>query len=168
MEVRVIEVEVVVIDAKGQPVRGLTKADFELREAGKPRDISNFYAVDHGQLLRESEPETDKSATVPEPPLPAPPTHFVFFVDNDHLDLRQRNRILAALRKFVETNVKPGMDASLVTYDHEAKVRVPFTADPARIIAEIDVMEHESARLNEQSSYRPRTPRIPTSSGGRS
>jgi VWFA-related protein len=154
MEVRVIEVEVVVVDAQGQPVRGLTKADFELREGGKPRDISNFYAVDRGQLLRESEAEAGKSAPVPEPPLPAPPTHFVFFVDNDHLELRQRNRILAALRKFVEANVKPGMDASLITYNHEAKVRVPFTADPARIIAEIDAMEHESARLTEQSSER--------------
>jgi VWFA-related protein len=154
IEVRVIEVEVVVVNAQGQPVRGLTKADFELREGGKQRDITNFYAVDHGQLLRESEPEAGKGTTAPEPPVPAPPTHFVFFVDNDHLELKQRNRILAALRKFVEANVKPGMDASLVTYNHEAKVRVPFTADPARIIAEIDVMENESARLLEQSSER--------------
>src|SRR5229473_1674029 len=84
IEVRVVEVEVVVVDGHGQPVRGLTREDFELRQGGKPRQI---------------------------------------------------NRVLVALRRFVEANVKEGVDASLVTYDHDAKVRVPFTDDRARIVA---------------------------------
>lgn len=154
IEVRVVEVEVVVVDGHGQPVRGLTKEDFELREGGKAREITNFYAVDRGQMLREPQAETAKGAPPPEPPLPAPPTHIVFFVDNDHLELRQRNRVLVALRRFVEANVKEGVDASLVTYDHDAKVRVPFTNDRARIIAAIDDMEHESARMLEHTSER--------------
>ena len=154
IEVRVVEVEVVVVDGHGQPVRGLTREDFELREGGKPREITNFYAVDRGQLLREPQTETAKGAPPPEPPLPAPPTHIVFFVDNDHLELRQRNRVLAALRRFVEANVKEGVDASLVTYDHDAKVRVPFTDDRSRIIAAIDDMEHEPARMIEHISER--------------
>src|SRR5258707_8475528 len=52
IEVRVVEVEVVVTDAHGKPVSGLTKNDFELREGGKPREITNFYAVDRGEIRR--------------------------------------------------------------------------------------------------------------------
>ncbi len=151
IEVRVVEVEVVVVDGHGQPVRGLTREDFELREGGKPREITNFYAVDRGQLLREPQPEAAKGAPPPEPPLPAPPTHIVFFVDNDHLELRQRNRVLAALRRFVEANVKEGVDAALVTYDHGISVR---RSEMCWIIAAIDDMEHESARMIEHISER--------------
>src|SRR5258708_28112858 len=58
IEVRVVEVEGVVVDGHGQPVRGLTREDFELRQGGKPREITNFYAVDRGQLLLEPQPES--------------------------------------------------------------------------------------------------------------
>jgi len=68
IEVRVIEIEVVVVDSHGDPVRGLTKGDFELREGGQPREITNFYAVDRGQLLREPLPDAARDAPPPEPP----------------------------------------------------------------------------------------------------
>lgn len=158
IEVRVVEVEVVVVDGQGRPVPGLTKGDFELREGGKVREVTNFYAVARGQLLRDGGPPKTATETAvaaaDEPPIPAPPTHIVFFVDDDHLDLRQRNRVLAAVRRFADANLKAGVDASLITYDHEAKVRVPFTADRARIAAELEALEREPARLNEQLSER--------------
>jgi VWFA-related protein len=155
IEVRVVEVEVVVIDSHGKPVSGLTKSDFELREEGKPREITNFYAVERGQLLREAPGAATGSApAVAEAPLPAPPTYFAFFVDNVYLDLRQRNRVLAAVRRFAEANLKEGVSASLITYSHSAKVRVPFTSDRAKILAAIDEIQHESVRLMEQTSER--------------
>src|SRR4051812_41305069 len=127
IEVRVVEVEVVVTDAHGKPVSGLTKYDFELREGGQLREITNFYAVDRGEIRRDETPAAKpQTAAAPAVHIPAPPTHIAFFVDNVHLDLRQRNRVLAAVRKFTETNVKDGVVASFITYDHDsAKVRVP-------------------------------------------
>ncbi len=156
IEVRVVEIEVVVVDGHGKPVSGLTKDDFELREGGKPREITNFYAVERGQLLREPAAAAPAAkAAQAEPPLPAPPTHLAFFVDNAHLDLRQRNRVLAAVRKFAEANVKEGVTASLITFDHDAaKVRVPFTSDRTKILAAIDELEHESPHQLEGVSER--------------
>src|SRR5688572_16175122 len=49
VEVHVLEVEAVVLDRAGNPVRGLTRADFEVTVAGEPVDVTNFYAVDGGR-----------------------------------------------------------------------------------------------------------------------
>jgi hypothetical protein len=43
--VNVVEVDVVVTDTKGQPVRGLKQGDFEILEDGKPVELATFSAV---------------------------------------------------------------------------------------------------------------------------
>jgi hypothetical protein len=43
--VELIQVEVVAVDERGQPVTGLTAADFRLLDAGEPRDIALFEEV---------------------------------------------------------------------------------------------------------------------------
>jgi VWFA-related protein len=44
--VRAIQIDAVVTDNDGNPVRGLTIDDFEITERGKPRPITTFEAVD--------------------------------------------------------------------------------------------------------------------------
>src|SRR4029450_7013456 len=44
--VRAIQVDAVVTDEDGNPVRGLTEDDFEITERGKPQPITTFEAVD--------------------------------------------------------------------------------------------------------------------------
>src|SRR5215470_4540267 len=46
IDVKVINVDVVVTDKKGNTIHGLTKDDFELYENGQPKLISNFYEVE--------------------------------------------------------------------------------------------------------------------------
>jgi hypothetical protein len=41
-----VEVDVVVLDAAGRLVRGLTAADFELYDEGKPQEVSTFSFVE--------------------------------------------------------------------------------------------------------------------------
>ena len=43
---RAIQVDAVVTDERGNPVRGLTADDFEIVETGKPQPITTFEAVD--------------------------------------------------------------------------------------------------------------------------
>src|SRR5687768_16681677 len=49
INVRVVNVDVYVTDKQGNRVRGLQQEDFEIRENGKPIQITNFYAVDGGR-----------------------------------------------------------------------------------------------------------------------
>jgi hypothetical protein len=42
--VRRVLVDVIVTDSKGQPVRGLTKADFSVAEDGRPQEVLSFDA----------------------------------------------------------------------------------------------------------------------------
>src|SRR5947199_3131789 len=45
IEVRVVNVDVVVRDRAGKPVSGLTKNDFEIFANGQKREITNLYEV---------------------------------------------------------------------------------------------------------------------------
>ena len=45
IDVRVIDVDVIVTDRKGNPVTGLTKDDFDVYENGTKKVITNFYEV---------------------------------------------------------------------------------------------------------------------------
>src|SRR5687768_11333164 len=44
IDVRVVNVEVVVTDREGKPVPGLAREDFELLENGRPVEINYFHA----------------------------------------------------------------------------------------------------------------------------
>ena len=52
--VTVVEVDVVVTDTSGRPVRGLLRDDFEISEDGRPVEIATFSAVDVPEAPREN------------------------------------------------------------------------------------------------------------------
>ena len=54
--VELVQLDVSVLDAKRQPVRGLSISDFTVLENGVPRPIRAFTAVDIPSRVRESEP----------------------------------------------------------------------------------------------------------------
>ena len=47
-----VQVDVVVVDGTGEPVSGLTQADFTLVDRGKPQTIATFDEVAHRQNIR--------------------------------------------------------------------------------------------------------------------
>src|SRR5436309_16139769 len=77
IEVNVVEIDVVVLDARGKPVIGLTRDDFELTVGRHKRPISNFYAIDRGTM------DATKGAQ-PGAPV-ARRNYIVLFVDDLHL-----------------------------------------------------------------------------------
>jgi len=48
-EVALITVDAVVVDAKGQPVTGLTREEFRVFEDGQPQEIVSFEAYERGE-----------------------------------------------------------------------------------------------------------------------
>jgi VWFA-related protein len=153
IDVRVINVDVVVTDKKGNPVPGLTKEDFELYENRVPKTITNFYEVEGSKALNAvvTTPEAGK-------PLPTPAVQkareeipdslkrrIIFFIDNLSLMPFNRNRVFKEMKEFAKNVMRPGDEAMVATYNRSMKVRVSFTRDPILIAQTLDVIAGESA-----------------------
>lgn len=142
VDVEIVNVDVWVTDKDGQPVEGLTKDDFVVRQDGAPVEITNFYAVASGRPAIEAPAEEPVSVAEPEDlPLLAPrgadqpqiaPEHrlwLILFIDNFDIDPIERNRVLPQLARFMSRTLREGDQAMLVTYDRSLEVRHPFTDD---------------------------------------
>ena len=136
IEVRVVNVDVVVRDRAGKPVTGLTKDDFEIYESGKKQEITNLYEVRApGSPAPRVQPASGASAqpspALPpqEAPLPVRARSIILFVDNYSLDQFQRNKVLQSLGKFVDEKLSPQDQVMLVLCTQRVKVVTPFTKD---------------------------------------
>ena len=123
VEVRVINVEVVVTTRDGKPVTGLPKEAFELLTGGKPREISNFLEIS----------EAGKPAAPgEEAPQDIRPRRIVFFVDNASLTPSRRNTVLKSMRRVLDEGMRNGDAMMIVTWNGNAtKLALPMTTDRA-------------------------------------
>jgi VWFA-related protein len=158
VDVRVVNLDVVVTDKKGQPVTGLAREDFELFEDGKPVTISNFYSVEEGHQRQPSQ-----VAELPVPERPAPEAleipeeqrlHLVVYIDNFNIAPAHRNRVLGEVGYFLSTKLSRNDRVMLVSYDRTLKIRRPFTGDAdliARGLEELELVTgHALARESER------------------
>lgn len=156
VDVRVINVDVVVTDRKGNAVTGLTRDDFIIYENGRPQKVSNFYEV----VTRTDHPEEPQIRTEESPELRAPEQpeqlrrKIVIFIDNLSLAPFNRNRVFTAMKKFVNETLRPGDLAMVVTWNRSMKVRLPFTGDAKQIEQTLDAIAGESALGIQQTSDR--------------
>lgn len=151
IDVRVINVDVVVTDRKGNRVKGLKADDFEIFENGTPRNVSNFYEVDSARPTPRATPtpqaaptQPDKEAVVSEPPA-SQHRRFIIFIDNLSLTPFNRNPVFKSLKKFLATGTKPGDEFMVATWNRSMKVRVPFTSDVAQVEQMLDIVAGESS-----------------------
>src|SRR3954447_16498638 len=127
IDVSVVNVDVTVTDRHGQPVRNLTRDDFEIVEDGKPQPISNFYVVENAEARTESGPAA-ASASAP------PPERFrrkvLVLVDNLNTTVRGRNEALARLEEFINQHFDDGRyDWSIATVGSRVHLLLPMTSD---------------------------------------
>ncbi|MDE2849637.1 MAG: VWA domain-containing protein [Acidobacteriota bacterium] len=156
IDVRVVNVDVWVTDRDGNPVTGLTAGDFEVREDGRPVELSNFFEFTDGldatareqeaTTFREGRPrESDLDRFVPaEPPPPEHRLSLMVYVDNNNLTPTDRNRLLPFLRNFLSVQLSPYDRAMLAVYDAgRFEVALPFTTEAWRVAE----ATHEVARV---------------------
>jgi VWFA-related protein len=162
--VNVVNVDVYVTDKKGR-VTGLGRGDFELYEDGRPMAITNFLAFEGGKPLGAAgAADAEANGTPAEPKLPAgyeqtvlpedQKLRLVVYIDNYNLKPFDRNRVMRALRVFLDQKLRRGDQVMLVTYDRSLHVRHPFTSDPALIAAQLLEIEKISAQGVHQESDR--------------
>lgn len=149
IDVRIIDVDVVVTDRRGNFVPGLKKEDFEILENGVPKTISNFYEVEGTRAKNLVAGEVGGQA---DPAKPAQPEaipeemkrRIIFYIDNLSLAPFNRNRVFQQMKEFIRTVMRPGDEAMVATYNRSMKVRVPFTRDAAQVESILDSIARES------------------------
>ncbi len=127
VDVRVVNVEAIVTDKKGQPVPGLTAADFELFEDGKRVEISHFYGPGVTSNPVPAEPAAPETAPVAAEPA-APRTgslddtpegrlQIAVFVDHLSLPPFARKRMGDSLQSFFDARSGVNDHVLLAGYD---------------------------------------------------
>lgn len=98
IDVRVVNVEVVVTDRKGNRVQGLDAADFELRVDGESVPVEYFTEIDGGiaRASGQADAPGTVSSLVPGEPVP---TNYLVFIDEYFAVRRDRDRVLARLEQ---------------------------------------------------------------------
>ncbi len=141
IQVSVVNLDVYVADKQGRPVAGLRKEDFTVLEDGKPVEVSNFFAENGRAAVAASIPARGTPAagivTAASQGTVDQRLRLVVFVDDVNLSAANRSRILQSVGTFLHTELKLGDEAMLVRYDEKLVIRQPFTADLARLDADL-------------------------------
>jgi len=143
LEVRVINVDVVVTDRSGKPVTGLTKDDFELFGNGKRKEISNFLEVNERSAASASAATAPSGAAAP---MPSERRHLILFVDNTSLQPFNRDRVLTAMQTFIESTMRSNDVAMVVSWNPGLKQDQPLTGNRALVIAKLQEMMGKTAQ----------------------
>lgn len=160
VEVRVMDLDVVVTDSRGKPVPDLTRQDFTVRVDGKNVPIDYFARVEEGTIhapdLATASPERvlaeyrkGQDAYVPR--------HFLIYVDIGHLSPGYRRRGIEALKDLV-TRLGPSDTGRVVLFDRRAKNLTEWTSSKETLLEALSRIESAgvgmSRLMNEQQTLR--------------
>jgi len=159
IDVNLINIEVVAVDREGNPVRGLTREDFELRVDGEPVEITNFFAVaDRERVIPEEDGAAETEAAPTAPPASVTPlrteeeqAYIVLYIDNGNIAPNHRKRVFDDLRDHLEHLMEPADRVMVVTQDGEITIEQPFTSDQEQILAALERQEKIATRGNMRS-----------------
>ena len=133
-------VRVIVRDANGNVVGGLTKDDFRLFDNRKPQSVTAF-SVENNQLAPAGKPPTPAAATAKsaqsaepaeaEPVLALPERYVAFYFDDLVVSFEDMVRMREAAEKFIESSLQPTERAGIFTSSGLGVL--DFTADRAKL-----------------------------------
>jgi VWFA-related protein len=164
IEVRAVDIDVVVTDSQGNPIVGLRREDFELYEDGREVDITYFTPVVEGFVRPSALPAGEETVTLPsELPqgtaLTRAPLTWAVFLDDARLKPGQRNEALRQLSSFLQRTMRPGDRAAVGAFDGlRFRVLQPLTTDHDVLIRQLAELEGQrfegSSRLIEEMNLR--------------
>jgi len=130
VNVRIVEVPVSVVDSGGNPIRGLTAANFEVYDGGKKQVITSFDKVDFG---------SQEVVNAISPLNPAARRSFLLLFDLGYSSPRSLVRAQEAARRFVTTAVQPRdlVGVGTIDVEHSFRLLTAFTTDHDLVAAAI-------------------------------
>ncbi|MBC8646021.1 MAG: VWA domain-containing protein, partial [Thermoanaerobaculia bacterium] len=140
----VIEIPVHVVDKNGQPVRGLSAADFELTDDGKKAEISGVEVIDLNRVVAAAPAAKDP---FPEAPPPAARRHWLLVFDFSYSSMNGLLRAREGARGFVRTGMKENDLAAVATFSVDTgwKLLVNFTRDRVQLDRAVETLGFPSA-----------------------
>jgi VWFA-related protein len=132
IQVTLVEVPVNVVDRNGDPVRNLTRDNFELFDSGKHRDITHFDVIDLGATAKEQQQEQIAVAH----------RNFLLLFDLNSSQPGTLSRARQAARNFVAGAEVAGDRIAVGTFNVENGFRLltSFTTDMKLVAAAIDTL----------------------------
>ena len=146
IDVRVVNVDVVVTDRRGRPVEGLEAGDFRIFESGRPVEVSHFYA--HSQSgaaepLDGSSPSGASAAAVSPDGRERSAFTVAIYLDERNLEPNQRVRVAQDLAEFLTSQDRGSVDLILFSYGDDLEVLAGPTRDVDVVRAALLDPEHE-------------------------
>jgi VWFA-related protein len=114
-ETRLVLVDTVVTDKKGNYIRDLTLKEFKVWEDNKEQPIKSFSFEDSAS--------PDKAQT----------HYLVLFFDNSTMNMTDQMRAREAAAKFIDANAAPNRLIALIDFGGTVKIAQNFTADADRL-----------------------------------
>jgi VWFA-related protein len=133
---RLVVVDVVVTDKKGQPVTGLKAEDFALEENGKKQKVSLFFAPGTGNGSNPTPTPAGILSNRPENVRPAGvPT--VLLLDAANSQFRDQAYARSQMLKYVVEQGQSGHPMAVLTLTDRLRVLQQFTSDPQVLMTAI-------------------------------
>lgn len=165
VDTNLVEVGVVVRDAHGHTVGGLTKGNFRLEDNGKDREIEHFAVDSSAPVDVPQSPATDgrgaaaaetRSATGKQAPAPVRGRFIALYFDDvnakDGPDAGDLKQTQDAAEKFLKAALQPGVEIGIFTAS--GTPRLDFTTDEAKLIETVKGLEPH-VRLSENACVTP-------------
>nr|HEV7952435.1 VWA domain-containing protein [Candidatus Acidoferrales bacterium] len=128
----IVDMNVVVRDAKGQLVTGLKKEDFEIYDQGKKQIISSFDAeLAHPPAMKMPE-SIEIQGRPPSPPPAVPPRFLAMYFDDENISTGDLVYARKAAESFVQKNMSETDRAGVFT--SSTMVTQQFTSDKKQML----------------------------------
>jgi VWFA-related protein len=157
-QVEYVEVDALVTDAQGRPVRGMTKDDFQVFEDGKRQTISSFVFVDI-PVERPDRPLFQPNAIEPDISSNERPFDgrvYVLVLDDWHTAPLRTQLVKNAARQFIQRNLGANDLMAVVTTGGRTDASQEFTSNRRLLLAAVDKFmgqKLESATLNRNTEF---------------
>src|SRR5579864_3095715 len=130
-ETRLVLVDTVVTDKKGEYVRDLTQKDFKVWEDGKEQSVKSFsFEAD------PSSPNNNQKH------------YLVLFFDNSTMQPADQIQARQAAGKFIDSNTGPNKLIAIVNFGGTVKVAQNFTSDAERLRQVVSGVQMSSVNPN--------------------
>ncbi len=152
VELSVTNLDVVVTDAKGNPVRGLVAADFEVLHGGRAVELTNFSEIrmDGTGSAEAAAPAAEEPSASPAKP---PRRRVVLFFDRLYLpEPGIRKTLFDSVRSLVGETLDEGDDVMIVTWERSIRTVLPFTDDLGALTRALGRIEERCARPGREAS----------------